>query len=62
MDHNRKEGSKTSLKGKVNEVVGDLTGDRSQDQRGRAQQELGEKQREYGEARDRARDVGADRD
>lgn len=61
MDRNRKEGTKTSLKGKVNEVVGDLTGDRSQEVRGRAQQELGEKQREYGEARDRARDVGADR-
>lgn len=62
MDHHRKEGSKTSLQGKVNEVVGDLTGDRSQERRGRAQQELGDKEREYGEARDRARDVGADRD
>lgn len=62
MDHDRKEGSKTSLKGKVNEVVGDLTGDRSQERRGRAQQDLGEKEREYGEARDRARDAGADHD
>lgn len=59
MDSHRKEGSKQGLKGKVNEVVGDLTGAREQERRGRAQQDLGDKQREYGEARDRARDSGA---
>lgn len=62
MDHNRKEGTKQNLKGKVNEIVGDLTDDKSQERRGRAQQELGEKQREYGEARDRARDSGTSPD
>lgn len=62
MDHNRKEGTKQNLKGKVNEIVGDLTDDTSQERRGRAQQELGEKQREYGEARDRARDSGTSPD
>lgn len=59
MDSHRKEGNKQGLKGKINEVVGDLTGDTAQERKGRAQQDLGEKQREYGEARDRARDSGA---
>lgn len=62
MDNNRKEGSKQGLKGKFNEVVGDLTGDERQERLGRAQQDLGDKQREFGEARDRARDVGASPD
>ena len=61
MDKHRKEGSKTELKGKVNEFVGDLTDDHSQEAKGRAQQDLGEKQREYGEALDRARDKNATR-
>ena len=62
MDHHRKEGNKQSLKGKLNEVVGDLTDDASRERQGRAQQDLGRKEREYGEARDRARDSGASPD
>ncbi|GHE25881.1 CsbD family protein [Vulcaniibacterium thermophilum] len=62
MDPHRKEGTKENLKGKVNEIVGDLTGNPVRERQGRAQQELGEKEREYGEARDRARDSGADPD
>ena len=61
MDKHRKEGTKTEIKGKVNEFVGDLTDDHSQEARGRAQQNLGEKQREYGEARDQARDINQTR-
>jgi uncharacterized protein YjbJ (UPF0337 family) len=61
MDKHRKDGTKSELKGKVNEFVGDLTDDHSQEREGRAQQNLGEKQREYGEALDQARDVNATR-
>ncbi|HZH44456.1 MAG TPA: CsbD family protein [Lysobacter sp.] len=60
MDRHRKEGSKESLKGKVNEIVGDITDNPVRERQGRAQQDLGEKEKEYGEARDRARDSGAD--
>ncbi len=59
MDHHRKEGGKQDLKGKVNEVVGELTDNPVREQQGRAQQDLGKKEKEYGEARDRARDSGA---
>jgi uncharacterized protein YjbJ (UPF0337 family) len=61
MDKHRKEGTKNEIKGKVNELVGDMTDDHSQEARGRAQQNLGEKQREYGEARDQARDINSTR-
>lgn len=58
MDKHRKDGAGQSLKGKVNEVVGSVTGNEAREREGRAQQDLGEKEREYGEARDRARDTG----
>lgn len=61
MDKHRKEGTKNTIKGKVNEVVGDLTNDRSQETKGRVQQNIGDKEREYGEARDQARDVNSTR-
>ena len=36
MDPHRKEGTKENLKGKVNEIVGDLTGNPVRERQGRA--------------------------
>lgn len=52
MDKNREKGAKRELKGTVNEAVGKLTGDDSQELKGKVQKNVGEMQREFGEQRD----------
>ena len=53
----REKGATRELKGTVNEVVGDMTGDRSQEMKGKVQKHAGRAQRELGEELDRDRDA-----
>lgn len=52
MDKNRQKGADQELKGTMNEVVGKVTDDDSQELKGKVQKNVGKIQREFGEARD----------
>lgn len=56
VDKNREEGAKRQAKGSMKEGAGKLTGDRSQEAKGKMEKNLGKGQREAGKAADRARD------
>jgi uncharacterized protein YjbJ (UPF0337 family) len=62
MSEDRFAGAAKNLGGKVQESVGSLTGDRSQEMKGKANQVEGAVQDMYGQAKDAASDLAAHAD
>ena len=57
MDSDRIKGAGKEIKGNVKEAFGELTGDRSTELEGKADQVAGKVQRKYGETKDDVRDA-----
>lgn len=62
MDSDRIKGTGKEIKGNVKEAFGELTGDRSTEIEGKADQAAGKIQRKYGETKDNVRDALDDAD
>lgn len=58
MDKDRTEGTKHEVKGSAKELGGRVTGDRSQEAKGKVEKNFGKGQKEVGKAKDETRDPG----
>jgi uncharacterized protein YjbJ (UPF0337 family) len=60
MNKDHLKGEAEKLKGKANEVAGKVTGDKARELKGDLQQGAGEMRKKVGDAKDAAKDAGAD--